>query len=205
MGSSITGRCNDARSEEMNLLLWFKFDSYYDFGELLSILIVLISLPWNENIHKHNFIIYGRKFEFFLKAGWPAPRFWVHNIWVTHVCCPSCACPWTGEKSTSSQKGRKGAQASPHHPQVLILCLLHAWVGPHSDLRPSFGLVSVLAVIPVYLVSLSVCLECVCYTSYPCPALWFWILPLTLFHRLKCTCHRKCASGTPVLVATRCS
>lgn len=37
------GRCNDARSEEMNLIFWFKFDSYYAFGELLSILIVLIS------------------------------------------------------------------------------------------------------------------------------------------------------------------
>ena len=54
MGSSITGRCNDARSEEMDFTLWFNFDSYYDFGELLSILIILVSFPWHEDTPKHN-------------------------------------------------------------------------------------------------------------------------------------------------------
>lgn len=54
MGSSITGRCNDAGSEEMDLTLGFNFDSCYDFGELLSILIVLISFPCQEDTPKHN-------------------------------------------------------------------------------------------------------------------------------------------------------
>lgn len=45
MGNSITGRCNDARSEEVDLMLLFNFDLYYDFREQLSVLIVFISFP----------------------------------------------------------------------------------------------------------------------------------------------------------------
>lgn len=41
MRSSVTGRSNDAKSEEMDLMLWFNFDSYWEFGELLSVLIFL--------------------------------------------------------------------------------------------------------------------------------------------------------------------
>lgn len=36
MRSSIIGKCNDARSEDLDLILWFIFDSHYDFGEHFS-------------------------------------------------------------------------------------------------------------------------------------------------------------------------
>lgn len=56
MGNSIMGRCDDARSEEMDLIMWFNFDSDYDFRERLSVLIVLISFLLNKDVYKYNII-----------------------------------------------------------------------------------------------------------------------------------------------------
>ena len=126
MGSSITGRCNDARREEMDLTVWFNFYSCYDFGELLSILIVLISFPWQEDTPKHNIMSEcGR-------CDWPAAKF-LGSYQVTHTY------PWMGKRYSFSERKEES-------PIVPILCTSPQPMPPSRLTWPSFWLEALLRV-----------------------------------------------------------
>ena len=175
MGSSITGRCNDARSEEMDFTLWFNFDSYYDFGELLSILIILISFPWHEDTPKHNIMS---------ECGRCELSFW------SRLASRSISRLIISSNPHISMNGEEifllreeGGKPSPAH--IVHKSSTYASFTPDLALiltwEPALGLVYVLALFPVHSANLAVCFHCVCCTSHPCPPLRFWVLPLTPF------------------------
>lgn len=151
MESSITGRCNDARSEEMDLTLWFNFDSYYDFGELLSILIILISFPWHEDTPKHNIMS---------ECGRCELSFW------SRLASRSISRLIISSNPHISMNGEEmfllreeGGKPSPAH--IVHKSSAYASFTPDLALiltwEPALGLVYILALFPVHSANLAVC------------------------------------------------